>query len=68
MVGSGIEGVRTNGLGVQSNGVNERGRGWDARRGTIAPLARRKRVRPVRRSGPMQTPSSALASALAAVW
>lgn len=32
----------------------------------MEPLARRKRVRPVIKSGPMQTPSSALGSALAA--
>lgn len=38
------------------------------RRGTIEPLASRKRDRPVTMSGPMQTPSSALGSALAAVW
>lgn len=34
----------------------------------MEPLARRKSVRPVIMSGPMQTPSSALGSALAAVW
>ena len=33
----------------------------------MEPLARRKRVRPAIKSGPMQTPSSALGSALAAV-
>ena len=38
------------------------------RRGKMEPLARRERVRPVIKSGPMQTPSSALDSALAAVW
>jgi hypothetical protein len=65
-VGNGVR--RTKGLGTQSKGIKCGGNGVVGRRGTMAPLARRNRVRPVRRSGPMQTPSSAFGSALAAVW
>lgn len=69
MLGGGGRGtLGTNDLGLQSKGTKWRGKGAVGRRGTMAPLARRKRVRPVRRSGLMHTPSSALGSALAVVW
>ena len=55
-------------FGGPVEGIKYSGRGVLGRRGTMEPLARRKRVRPVIRSGPIQTPSSALDSALAAVW
>lgn len=59
---------RTKGLGVQSKGTKCDGKGAAGRLGTMAPFARRYRVRPVRRSGPIHTPSLTLGSALAAVW
>ena len=54
-------------LGVQSNGTNVGGSCCVGRRGTIEPLARRNKVRPVVQSGPRQTPSSALGWMLVAV-
>ena len=55
-------------MGSQSNGVNVVGNGVVGRRGTMEPLARRNRVRPIVQSGPIQTPSSAFGSVFVAVW
>ena len=67
-----VEGGRgtlgTNDFGLQLKGTKWRGKGAVGRRGTIEPFARRKSVRPVRSSGSIHTPSSALDSAFAAVW
>ena len=65
-MGSGRGVRRTNFLVVQSKGIKYSGKGVVGRRGTMKPLA--IRLQPVIRSGPIQTPNSALGSALAAVW
>ena len=67
-MGSGRGVRRTNFLVVQSKGIKYSGKGVVGRRGSMKPLARRKRVQPVIRFEPIQTPNSALGSALAAVW